>query len=393
MLKWEKKIIVFLELHKELLFFLAVTLLGVLIRISGRNFVSGDLSYYLIPWYNEIKENGGFAALQNQVGNYGIPYQFLIAVMTYIPIKEIYLFKTLSCIFDFLLAFRGAQLVCSLKKETSHFLFLIVYACILVMPPIVLNSSVWGQCDAIYVYFVIEALSALYNEKTVNTFLFVGIAFAFKLQAIFILPFLIYYYVTKKNFSILHLGISLFTFYLLQLPGIIAGRSLLDPFSVYIGQTGQYKSMWGNFMSFWAFIGNHSESLSMLAVVLTVCILGIGFMLLLNSTADLAKPDDFIKILIWSVWTCVLFLPAMHDRYGYLLDLLLLLSTFIHKCFFKHAIATSFCTLSVYGNILFANGANIKMLGAIYTIAYLCYTYEVWSKYDYTAVIKAAHHK
>ena len=114
MLKWEKKIIVFLELHKELLFFLAVTLLGVLIRISGRNFVSGDLSYYLIPWYNEIKENGGFAALQNQVGNYGIPYQFLIAVMTYIPIKEIYLFKTLSCIFDFLLAFRGSQLVCSL---------------------------------------------------------------------------------------------------------------------------------------------------------------------------------------------------------------------------------------------------------------------------------------
>lgn len=170
MLKWEKKIIVFLELHKELLFFLAVTLLGVLIRISGRNFVSGDLSYYLIPWYNEIKENGGLAALQNQVGNYGIPYQFLIAVMTYIPIKEIYLFKTLSCIFDFLLAFRGAQLVCSLKKETSHFLFLIVYACILVMPPIVLNSSVWGQCDAIYVYFVIEALLALYNEKTVNTF-------------------------------------------------------------------------------------------------------------------------------------------------------------------------------------------------------------------------------
>lgn len=383
MLKWEKKIIVFLELHKDLLFFLAITLLGIIIRTSGSEFISGDLSSYLIPWYNEIKENGGFAALQNQVGNYGIPYQFLIAVMTYIPIKEIYLFKTLSCIFDFMLAFRGALLVCSLKKQKSNFVFLIAYASILMMPSIVLNSSVWGQCDAIYIYFIIEALLALYKEKTVRTFLFIGIAFAFKLQTIFILPFLIYYYVTRKNFSFLHMGISLFTFYILQLPGIFAGRSLSDPFKVYIAQTGQYKSMWSNYMSFWTLIGNHSESLSGLAMVLTISILGVGFMLLLNSMTDLTKPDAFIKILTWSVWTCILFLPAMHDRYGYLLDLLLLLSTFVHKSFFKHVIVTSLCTLSVYGNILFANGANIKMLGAIYTIAYLFYSYEIWNRYDF----------
>lgn len=380
MLKIEKKFLFFLETNKEILFFLMINLLGVIIRLSGVNFVSGDAWSYLLPWYNEIKGNGGLAALGKQVGNYGIPYQFLIAVMTYIPIKWIYLFKILSGIFDFLLAFSCARFVCSLSGRKSNFLFLMVYGSVLILPSIVLNSSIWGQCDAIYVFFIMEALYCLYNGKNIKVFIFIGIAFAFKLQTIFIMPFLIYYYIKEKKFSITNFCISLVAFYVMQLPGIFMGRSLFDPFRIYASQTNYYKSMWSNFMSFWVLIGNNSENLSLMAMMLTIGILGIGLLYLLNSTVSMSEPKVFIKILIWSVWTCVLFLTSMHDRYAYLLDLLLTMNVFLDKKFFKYAVVTLLCSLDVYGNILFGNGVNIKILSVIYTIAYLLYSYEIFKQ-------------
>lgn len=63
----------------------------------------------------------------------------------------------------------------------------------------ILNLSVWGQCDSIYVTFVIWTIYFLYKEKYRKAFIFLGIAFAFKLQAVFIMPIVFYMYFTKKN--------------------------------------------------------------------------------------------------------------------------------------------------------------------------------------------------
>ncbi|MBQ3899468.1 MAG: hypothetical protein II741_06470, partial [Lachnospiraceae bacterium] len=61
------------------------TLVAVLIRFDSRKFFSGDSSNFLIPWFQQIRNNGGLASLKEQIGDYNLLYQTLIAFMTYLP--------------------------------------------------------------------------------------------------------------------------------------------------------------------------------------------------------------------------------------------------------------------------------------------------------------------
>ena len=80
--------------------FIAIFLLGIAVRIMLRKFVSRDAQIFLLPWYEEIKSNGGISGLGKQVGNYNLLYQFFIAISTYLPINPLYLYKIFSIIFD-----------------------------------------------------------------------------------------------------------------------------------------------------------------------------------------------------------------------------------------------------------------------------------------------------
>ena len=195
----ERKIIRIIEEHKDVLFFLIVSLLGAIIRMLGRDFVSKDMLIFLKPWFESIKSQGGLKGLSSQVGDYNILYQTIIALFTYINIESIYLYKILSCIFDFLLAYYSAEFICELLFKPKYgFTFNCAYCLILISPTVIFNSSFWGQCDAIYVLFCILTLRNLYKEKYAKSFIFLGVAFAFKLQTIFIVPFIVCYYFYKK---------------------------------------------------------------------------------------------------------------------------------------------------------------------------------------------------
>lgn len=74
MSKTERKIIEFLEEKKTLFFLLAITVLAALARYRARGFLSADMEFYLLPWYEEIRANGGLMALGEQVGTYNIAY-------------------------------------------------------------------------------------------------------------------------------------------------------------------------------------------------------------------------------------------------------------------------------------------------------------------------------
>ena len=122
--------------------------------------------------------------------------------MTYIPVKPLYTYKTLSCFFDFGLALVGAKFAALLANNKSKGLFLKAYGALLFLPTIIMNSAIWAQCDAMYTFFVILALYHLYKGRSVTAFLCWGIALALKLQAIFVVPFIIYCWVKERKFSI-----------------------------------------------------------------------------------------------------------------------------------------------------------------------------------------------
>lgn len=82
---------------------------------------------------------------------------------------------------------------------------LCTYFMVLFSPITILNSSAWAQCDSIYVFWAIASLYALCNKKYAIALILLGMSFAFKLQAVFILPFFLYVYFAEKKFSIVSL--------------------------------------------------------------------------------------------------------------------------------------------------------------------------------------------
>ena len=100
----EKNIQNYLLGKKESVLFAVIIIIAIIIRFIGRDFESGDMHRFLIPWFVEIKQAGGISSLSEQVGDYGLLYQTLIAIMTSTPLKAIYLYKLLSVSFAFILA-------------------------------------------------------------------------------------------------------------------------------------------------------------------------------------------------------------------------------------------------------------------------------------------------
>ena len=92
MISAEKKLLYFIEKHIHLLFAGAVLLIGCCMRIAGFHFLSHDAKCYLLKWYDQIAANG----ISEQVGNYNIPYQLIIYLLTKLPLKPLHAYKVVS---------------------------------------------------------------------------------------------------------------------------------------------------------------------------------------------------------------------------------------------------------------------------------------------------------
>lgn len=380
MTKGEKKLIEAITKYKSLLFFLAVSLIGAYVRYNARAFISEDMSYYLLDWFEEMKGEG-FLSLKKQTGDYNILYQEIMACMTYIPWKPVYMIKCFSVLFDYLLAFSVADFVRKLFGESRDSLrFLLIYAAVLLLPTVVLNSAYWGQCDAVYTFFIFQAMVKLYEEKYKKAFSLLGIAFAFKLQTIFVLPFIICLYFYRKRFSLCNLFLTLGVFWMMGLPTYLLGRNPLEPFEIYLFQPGQHGGMYLNISSFWIFVGGHYDFLKSLAMGVTILLLGIGLLVVMSGKRKLDTPEEYLGFLCWTLWTCTMYLPAMHERYTFLLDIMLIALVAVRVRYLPYAVLSVLLSTITYGNYLFQNGAVDKYFAAVQVGMWFAFTYQIFLK-------------
>ena len=210
MLPFDKKLREYLKKNAETVFILLVTAGGLMGRFFLWDIVSSDMKVYL-KWYARAQEYGGLPgiyALGKRIKGYNALFQLLTAAMTHIPVDPLYLFKAVWTAFDILLAAGIGRLVydmagtrdrSALRKASLAYGF-----CFLAMDGM-FNSAAWGQSDVVYVSLIVWSLVWLFKEKYLKAYIFLGLAFAFKLQTVFILPFFVFYYVYKKSFSLHHI--------------------------------------------------------------------------------------------------------------------------------------------------------------------------------------------
>ena len=213
--------------------FMAVTMLA---RIGMLDFVTADYVSFLAPWVDMFRE-GGFATLGENVGDYNLLYQYALLLIANIPLHDLYLIKLLTIIFDYALALammQAAGYFASEKAKTP--VFLIVTA----LPTVLINGACWGQCDTVYVCFIVLSLYLVKTKRPELSAAMLALAFAFKLQTIFFFPIVLLGLI-HGEYKPKHALVFAAAYLVTMIPALLAGRPFMDALSVYANQSmGQY---------------------------------------------------------------------------------------------------------------------------------------------------------
>jgi len=216
----------------DIIFMMGITVSGIMMRVSLKSVVTGDYTVFLEPWINELK-NGGFAALKGDFYNYNPPYMVILYLISVSGMNYLTGIKAVSCIFDIISAIVVAAIVMDITKSRIRTMF--GYAGAWILPTIVANSSLWGQCDAIYTSFVLLSVLYILKEKPLKAMIFLGIAVGFKMQALFILPAFIILW-TKRKVKLVHFLSIPIIYFISLMPAVIVGKSIVDTMGIYLVQ-------------------------------------------------------------------------------------------------------------------------------------------------------------
>lgn len=377
------------EFIDKYLFYFAVGILLILtivIRLQCIHFESGDYTSYFLKWYETYRDNGGFRALKYPIGDYYTPYNILIAIISYIPFEPLYLFKGISIIFEYLSAFVIYKLSHLLLGGTGKQKESILVAVIFLFLPIIwLDSGGWVQCDIIYTFFALCCIYACMQERFTRAFVFFSIGFCFKLQIILILPLLVILYLNKKSISILNFLIIPVTYIIAGLPAIIAGRDW-EVYGIYHTQIKEYPDMFLNFPNFCSLLPNDYEVYAVISG--SFCILLLIFCTLFIKQENITfNKENILRISTWVSMTCVMFLPSMHDRYGFI-PIILITVYYIVLDRRKLWIAI---VINIIFMITFETHARIAgdmIPFSIYNFAYIHLGIYVYMSYDFIKKLK-----
>src|SRR4051812_21777052 len=217
-----------------------VVVVAGVVRVSLYDFESGDYRAFFAQWYTFIKSNGGFSALRHQFADYNVPYLYLLALLTYLPVPVLAGIKTISVLGDLLLAFHVYRLV-ALRYPRGWTAFAAA-AVVALLPTVVMNSSVWGQCDSIYAAFAVGGLYYAVRSRPWLACVFFGLALAFKLQVVFLLPVLAVLVLRRKVPWRALLAIPAVVL-AMDVPALLVGANPADLLSVYTNQVGEYQQL------------------------------------------------------------------------------------------------------------------------------------------------------
>lgn len=178
--------------------------------------------------------------------------------------------------------------------------------------------------------------------------------------------------------------IMISSMYVLCIPGFIFGRNLLEPFEIYLFQT-TYENLYRDFPSFWSLVApSNSYTYSLfktISVLATIVALAGGLIYIYYKKINISK-INLVYLSIWICYTCIIFLPDMHERYAYVIDILLLLAFFCNNKLKFFAIISILVSLSRYSIYLFALDIKIPFTIYVYIffLNYIVFSYMYFSK-------------
>lgn len=371
--KIECAVIQFLQDYKHLFLFVIITIFALLIRKDQIYFTAGDYVLSFRPWSEYLVQHGGFAGIPTLESDYNVAYLYILALINYLPLSLLIKIKLVSFFFDFTTAIFIMLIIKRfLKSEKNNLLPYLAYGVALFVPTVLLNSAVWGQCDIIYTCFITISIYLFLKKKVTWAFISYGVALAFKLQALFVLPVLFLLYFKEKKFSALNFLLIPLVNFFIYIPAWIMGKPLSEIFSAYTTQVGEYLALVMNYSNFYSLLPNDYGYFSQTGIILLFGFLLVSYVSLFSNKIIL-RNTDYVVITMITVMLCTFFLPAMHERYMFSVDLLAVIFLFIYPHRFYVPLLIWFINANAYLPALFGFGpiVNYSAMALVY-LGLLC---------------------
>ena len=298
---------------------ITLILLGIIAKFILFPAITGDYIYFLEPWTQFIKENGYFSALQHSFYNYTPSYIYILTILAKIGLNPLYSIKIASVLFEYLAAYFIGKIV--YLKYQNKIIIWASLAIIPLIPTVLLNSSYLSQCDSIYAAFAVGSIFFMLKKRPWIAVLFLGISFAFKMQAVMVLPFF-FVMMLRGNIKWYHFFVIPIVYFVSLVPAWAFGRPLSELLTIYFSQAGHYRELTMNFPNLYIWISNdYYDIASSVGIIFTALLTLISGFILSNQKYDFTF-ENWIQLAFLGAIAIPFFLPGMHERYMYLGDVL-----------------------------------------------------------------------
>jgi Gpi18-like mannosyltransferase len=217
---------------------------------------------------------------------------------------------------------------------------------------VVLNGSFWGETDMLYTSCLVACLYFLLSKQKTAGLVAFGLAFSFKLQALFLAPFLLIL-LMKRAVSWKQFLLVPVVYLMTLVPAWLVGRPLPELLQVYLGQTDKYKALSMNAPTLYQWLPNGLYNILYPAGVIWCAVMVFFFVTLVYKSRMQLADERMIELAMLSVLIVPCFLPKMHDRFFFPADVIAILLGFYFPQRFYVPIVVSAVSFFSYLPFLF----------------------------------------
>ena len=288
-----------------------------------------DMMKFFVPWMNTVQDRG-LASLSGDFAGYPPPFIYLMYVASgLVPwVGAVVALKLINLPFIAILsrAIYHIVLIASQSRRRAA----TAAALLWIAPTPLVNAFAWGQFDCVYAAFLaLFVLFAIKRAPIAAASMF-GVSLAFKPQAIFLLPLLLYL-ILAKHVRVRHLVFVPMMYLLMMVPAAIAGCRWLDLLnSVYIAPLEAFSVLAVNAPNPWKIVGALQLVDYRTGLLIGIAVAGLAG-LVISVGALRLEPNARTVVLVAALSGALMpyLLPKMHDRYFFVADIMTFTLAFV----------------------------------------------------------------
>ena len=291
---------------------------AMLARVSFLDHVSSDYEIYLSDWMAQFAQRSFREGMETNIGEYNVLYQYILFLLTRLPVPALYGVKAATFMGDAFLAGAAANLAGKAGKKSAGALCLV-----LLLPACVVNGGMFAQCDSLYAACALWGLAhALGGRRAAGAACF-ALSLAFKLQAMFLLPIVAVLWAGRK-LRLADALVFVLTLLACALPALLGGKSAGQILAIYMGQTGLYTGLTYNAPTLFGLMNTNGldafayGNFGMALALGAVCALLAVYIPRAKRMTD----GEYLRAALLMVLLVVFLLPRMHERYFFMADIL-----------------------------------------------------------------------